>query len=163
MSAQKLPTSFWIFDFIFKVLPHLILFSLIIGLWEMAVSSGMITSIIIPRPSRIGSAIVKLYITEGTIYRHFFITLTESVVGFLIGGQRSYKLGRLFVAIGKFQTVCHPLCDSIERDTRHRAYSRHHSLVRVWDGIEDRSGCDYLVFSYLREYAHRTCSGGRGP
>jgi|TARA_B110000977_G_C11067865_1_gene488473 NitT/TauT family transport system permease protein len=104
MSAQKLPTSFWIFDFIFKVLPHLILFSLIIGLWEMAVSYGMITSIIIPRPSRIGSAIVKLYITEGTIYRHFFITLTESVVGFLIGASVAISLA-----------VCSSLSENFKR------------------------------------------------
>ena len=91
MSNPKLPTSFWAFDFLFKVLPHLVLFSVIIGLWEMAVSTGMITSIIIPRPSKIGVAIVKLYVTEGTIYRHFFITLTESVVGFLIGERSSLR------------------------------------------------------------------------
>ena len=91
MSAQKLPTSFWIFDFIFKVLPHLILFSLIIGLWEMAVSSGMITSIIIPRPSRIGSAIVKLYITEGTIVLNVTpgIALTPVIIAWFGYGMGS--------------------------------------------------------------------------
>ncbi len=92
MSDQKLPSSFWVIDFLFKILPHLILFAVIIGLWEMAVATGQITSIIIPRPSKIGAAIIKLYITEGTIYRHFFITLTESVVGFLIGASVAITL-----------------------------------------------------------------------
>ena len=104
MSDQKRPTSFRIFDFLFGFLPHLILFAVIIGLWEMAVVSGLITSIIIPRPSAIGSAIVKLYITEGTIYRHFFITLTEAVVGFLIGAGIAVSLA-----------VCSSLSETFKR------------------------------------------------
>ena len=85
MSEPTLPTSARVVELLFRALPHLGLFAVIIGLWEIAVATGMITSIIIPRPSAIGGAIVELYITKGTIYRHFFITLTESVVGFLIG------------------------------------------------------------------------------
>ena len=79
-------------DKLMLILPHLILFSVIIGLWEFAVAIGMITSIIIPRPSSIFGAIIELYITKGTIYRHFFITLTESVVGFLIGASIAINL-----------------------------------------------------------------------
>ena len=85
MSDPNVPTSARALDLLYRVLPHLGLFAVIIGIWEIAVVTGLITSIIIPRPSAIGSAIVELYITKGTIYRHFFITLTESVVGFLIG------------------------------------------------------------------------------
>jgi NitT/TauT family transport system permease protein len=72
-------------DRLLRFAPHLALFALLIGLWEAAVTSGLITSIMIPRPSAIGAAIIELYVTKGTIYKHFFITLTESVVGFLIG------------------------------------------------------------------------------
>ena len=68
-----------------RLLPHLALFLVIIAVWEIAVRTGLITSIIIPRPSAIMAAIVKLYITDGTIYPHFLITLTEAVTGFLIG------------------------------------------------------------------------------
>jgi NitT/TauT family transport system permease protein len=85
MTEQSLPKNARLLDFLYNILPHLALFAVLIGLWEIAVVTGMITSIIIPRPSAIGGAIVELYITKGTIYRHFFITLTESVVGFLIG------------------------------------------------------------------------------
>lgn len=69
----------------FRLLPHLALFLAVLAAWELAVMFGAITSIMIPRPSAIMGAIWELYVTEQTIYEHFFITLTEAVVGFLIG------------------------------------------------------------------------------
>jgi len=72
-------------SFVRRVLPHLLLFATLIGLWELAVRFGLINSIMVPSPSAIGLAIIELYIVKGTIYKHFFITLTESVVGFVIG------------------------------------------------------------------------------
>jgi NitT/TauT family transport system permease protein len=68
-----------------RLLPHLALLILILSLWELAVASGAVTSILVPRPSGIMGAIFKLYVTEGTIYEHFFLTLGEAVFGFLIG------------------------------------------------------------------------------
>ena len=75
-----------------RVLPHILLFLLIIGIWEAAVLGGFITSIMVPKPSSIGAAIIELYITQGTIYRHFFITLWESVAGFMIGAAVAISL-----------------------------------------------------------------------
>jgi NitT/TauT family transport system permease protein len=92
MADPNIPFSARAIDIAGRFLPHLVLFVVIIGLWEMAVATGLITSIIIPRPSAIGGAIVELYITKGTIYRHFFITLTESVLGFLIGATIAVSL-----------------------------------------------------------------------
>ena len=68
-----------------RALPHFALFALLIGLWELSVRLGLVNSIMVPEPSKIGAAIIDLYLIEGTIYKHFFITLTESVVGFIIG------------------------------------------------------------------------------
>jgi len=70
-----------------RVLPHLLLFAGLIAAWEAAVKMGLINSIMVPSPSAIGAAMLDLYVFEGTIYKHFFITLTESVVGFLIGAS----------------------------------------------------------------------------
>ncbi len=67
------------------LLPHLALFATLLILWEVAVRTGLITSIMIPEPSAIMGAIWELYVSERTIYEHFFITFTEAVVGFLIG------------------------------------------------------------------------------
>lgn len=68
-----------------RTLPHLLLLAGLLMLWEWLVASGTVTSILIPRPSAIAASIVRLYVTEGTIYEHFFITLGEAVFGFLIG------------------------------------------------------------------------------
>ncbi|MEZ7812243.1 MAG: ABC transporter permease [Paracoccaceae bacterium] len=92
MDDQIQSRSYRAIDQLMLILPHLILFAVLIGLWEAAVAIGLITSIIIPRPSSVFSAIIELYITKGTIYRHFFITLTESVVGFLIGAAIAISL-----------------------------------------------------------------------
>ncbi|HBS39684.1 ABC transporter permease [Planktomarina temperata] len=92
VSDQPIPLSGRILDIGVRFLPHFVLFAVIIGAWEISVATGLITSIIIPRPSAIWSAIVELYITEGTIYRHFFITLTEAVVGFAIGAGVAVSL-----------------------------------------------------------------------
>ncbi len=70
---------------LWRFLPHLALFGAVIAVWEIAVVTGVITTIMIPRPSAIAGAIWELYVTKGTIYKHFFITLTEAVLGFLIG------------------------------------------------------------------------------
>ena len=66
-------------------LPHLALLLVLVGIWEFLIVSGFVTSIMIPQPSSIIAAMIELYITEGTIYRHFFVTLSEAVLGFVIG------------------------------------------------------------------------------
>jgi NitT/TauT family transport system permease protein len=75
-----------------RLVPHLVLFAAILIIWEMSVRTGLITSIIVPAPSKIAAAIWELYVTKGTIYKHFFITLTEAVVGFVIGAGVAISL-----------------------------------------------------------------------
>jgi NitT/TauT family transport system permease protein len=75
-----------------RLVPHLALFGAIILIWEVMVRTGIITSIMIPSPSAIGAAIMKLYFVEGTIWRPFFITLTQAVLGFLIGAAVAISL-----------------------------------------------------------------------
>jgi NitT/TauT family transport system permease protein len=82
---MRRPSSYQIEIALVRFVPHFLLFLALLALWEIAVLTGLITSIIIPRPSAIIGAIVELYVTKGTIYGHFFITLTEAVVGFAIG------------------------------------------------------------------------------
>lgn len=88
-SADKLSKQS---PFLIRVLPHLALFAVLIALWELAVNVGWIESIMVPSPSSIGAAILELYIVKGTIYKHFFITLTEAVVGFIIGAAIAIAL-----------------------------------------------------------------------
>jgi NitT/TauT family transport system permease protein len=92
MSDETSSTPNRLMDAALRLLPHLVLFAILLGLWEAAAATGMITTIMIPRPSAIGGAIVELYVTQGTIYKHFFITLTEAVVGFAIGAAIAITL-----------------------------------------------------------------------
>lgn len=92
MSDETPPMPNRLMDAALRLLPHLVLFAILLGLWEVAVATGLITTIMIPRPSAIGGAIVELYVTKGTIYKHFFITLTEAVVGFIIGAAIAITL-----------------------------------------------------------------------
>jgi NitT/TauT family transport system permease protein len=75
-----------------SIAPHLVLFAALIAVWELSVRLGLVHSIMVPRPSAIGAAIVDLYLVEGTIWRHFFITLAEAVLGFLIGAAVAMAL-----------------------------------------------------------------------
>ena len=104
MSSQTVPRRFRYLDLGRRLLPHLLLFISIMLAWEAAVATGLITTIMVPRPSDIASAIVDLYITQGTIYRHFFITLSEAVLGFAIGA---------FIAVGL--AVCSSMSETFKR------------------------------------------------
>lgn len=85
MNQPSIPKAYRVESGLVRFLPHLALFLALLAVWELAVRTGLITSIIIPKPSAIMGAIVELYITKRTIYPHFLITLTEAVTGFLIG------------------------------------------------------------------------------
>lgn len=68
-----------------RVPRHVGVFAALIAVWELAGITGMLNEFLLPRPSRVAGALVGLYLTEGTIYRHAFVTLYETVAGFLIG------------------------------------------------------------------------------
>ena len=68
-----------------RIIPHLVLFLVLTGIWEFLVVIDVVASILVPRPSAILASIVELYVIKGSIYRHFLITLIEAVGGFLIG------------------------------------------------------------------------------
>lgn len=89
---------------LFSVLPHLGLFLVLVALWEAASRLGLTNSVMVPRPSAIAEAIYRLYVTEGTIYRHFFITMWEAVAGFMIGATVAITLA-----------VCSALSESFKR------------------------------------------------
>ncbi len=79
-------------DRLYRLAPHLLLLAVILALWETAVRTGVIDTIMVPKPSAIGAAFVELYITQRTIWSHFFITLGEAVFGFLIGAAIAIAL-----------------------------------------------------------------------
>jgi len=91
-----------------RMVPHLALFAGLIAIWEFAVHVGWIETIMVPSPSAIGAAIIELYFVKGTIYKHFFITLTESVVGFIIGAGIAIALSFASAASDVFRRYVSP-------------------------------------------------------
>ncbi|KAA9008232.1 ABC transporter permease [Histidinibacterium aquaticum] len=87
-----------------RALPHLLLLLALLPVWELAVSTGFITSILVPPPSEIIASIWELYVLDGTIYPHFLITLTETVAGFAIGAAVAITLA-----------VCSALSETFKR------------------------------------------------
>ena len=90
------------------LLPDLALFAALVALWELAVATGVIATIMIPRPSAIAGAIIELYVTQGTIWRHFFVTLTEAVVGFAIGAAVAVGVAVMSSLYGPFRRYVTP-------------------------------------------------------
>jgi len=104
MTETRPPKS----DLLIRLFPHLVLFLGLLGLWEGAVAFGFIKSIMIPQPSKIIGAIWELYVTEGTIYKHFMITLSEAVIGFLIGATIAVTIAVASSLSGVFRTYVSP-------------------------------------------------------
>lgn len=97
-------TLFWAV----RIFPHLVIFAGLLALWETAVAQGWITTIMIPRPSAIMGAIAELYVIEGTIWEHFFITLGEAVFGFLIGAVVAILLALFSSLSERFERYVSP-------------------------------------------------------
>lgn len=65
---------------------HLLVFAVLIALWEIGGEVGLIDTILLPQPHDIAAGIWELYVENRAIYRHFAITFYEAFVGFLVGG-----------------------------------------------------------------------------
>lgn len=61
----------------------IILFSIFI-LWEVAGDLKWIDPFLTSTPSRMAKSLVKIY-SEGTLFKHIFITCYETIIGFLLG------------------------------------------------------------------------------
>lgn len=68
-----------------RLFVHLAIAALIIAIWETASAVGLLSQLILPPPSKVWAALIKLYITTGQIYWHFYVTVFEALMGFAIG------------------------------------------------------------------------------
>lgn len=65
-------------------LSRILVLVLMLGLWELATTLGMLDPFIFSSPSRIAATIARLW-TNGNLLLHVGTTLLETVLGFLIG------------------------------------------------------------------------------
>jgi len=64
---------------------HLIIFTIVVGGWELLGVFGQLNDLILPAPSKIAVAFFDLYFVTGKIWWHFFVTMFEALAGFFIG------------------------------------------------------------------------------
>jgi NitT/TauT family transport system permease protein len=66
---------------------HLIVFIVFITIWETAVLNEWVSRLILPSPFDVVFAWWDLAIVRALIWKHFFVTLTEVTIGFLLGAS----------------------------------------------------------------------------
>jgi NitT/TauT family transport system permease protein len=78
----------------------ILIFLALLGLWEFLIRSLNVPAFIIPKPS---SVLLSLYngISSGLYFWHTFITLTEVILGFLIGAGIGFLIG-VGIAINRY-------------------------------------------------------------
>lgn len=85
--------------------PPVVLFALTIVIWTLGVRLAGIPSFIMPEPA----AIVSRFVSElATIVPAAFVTLTEAVGGFFVGGTAAVLLAILFVRFGWLEKSIYP-------------------------------------------------------
>lgn len=91
------PTSF----LVTRVLPPLLVLAALIAIWELASKSGQVNEIILPPPSEVFTAFIDM-LDEAYFWEATQVTMTETLVGFVIGVVLAWALGTL---IGTFDVI----------------------------------------------------------
>jgi NitT/TauT family transport system permease protein len=82
------------------ILSPLLFIIFVVG-WEWIVTALEVPRLILPPPSDVMESLINL-VTSGALFRHFGVTLYETVVGFLIGSTIGLVLG---VLVAQFKIV----------------------------------------------------------
>jgi NitT/TauT family transport system permease protein len=83
---------------------RIVLFGLLLGVWEVAVATDLVREIILPRPSEVIVNFVNT-VTSTAILPHLSITLQETLLGFLIGSVVGLGLAVIVVLAPKVTFV----------------------------------------------------------
>ena len=67
------------------VVRHLAIFAILIGAWEIGAHTGTIDPLVLPAPSAVVEAMWRLFVTQGNIWWHLFVTIGEVLAGFTAG------------------------------------------------------------------------------
>lgn len=87
---------------------HLLVFVLFIAFWETAVQREWVSKLILPSPFDVIAAWWDLAVVRGLIWKHFFVTLTEVVVGFVAGATFGLSIAILSAMNPTFRRLISP-------------------------------------------------------
>src|ERR1700741_3522392 len=82
------------FGFIRDWLPPMAIIAMVIGAWQFASTTGLVKEFVLPPPSRVVDAFIADW---DLIVKHARPTLTEALLGFMIGNTLAVSLSILFV------------------------------------------------------------------
>jgi NitT/TauT family transport system permease protein len=94
-----------------SVLPPLILLAAVVGLWHLSISVGWVNEFVVPYPWDVLTGVVGLFVdvvTGGPAAVHFFTTLNEIVVGFLLGSLIGLAIGAAMSASSLISGAIYP-------------------------------------------------------
>jgi NitT/TauT family transport system permease protein len=86
-------------------LARIVLFVVVVGLWQLGANANLFDPGIVPSPYAIGAHLLKITL-DGTLAFHAWITIQETVAGFLIGAIGGIVLG---FAIGRYPALAEVL------------------------------------------------------
>lgn len=78
-----------------RILTHSAIFLGIVIAWEIGVRTGALNKLFFPRPTDILASFFRIYITQGNIWRHLYVSLGLVFAGFAAGSILGIVLGSL--------------------------------------------------------------------
>ena len=105
---------------------------LIIAVWQAAVSGGLLSTHILPAPSDVLAAAVRLF-KNGELLRNMWVSFWRAMVGFVIGGGIGFAFG---LANG-LSRRCDAIFDSTLQMVRNIPHLALIPLVILWFGIDE--------------------------
>jgi len=93
---------------------HLIIFAVFLTIWEMANRTGIADPLLMPRPTDIVQSIWRIYVTQGNVWLHLWITFQEAMLGCAAGIVIGVSLGVAAVLSDSFRDFLKPYVILIE-------------------------------------------------
>jgi sulfonate transport system permease protein len=116
-----------------QIAPWLVPFGLIV-VWQILAQAGVITTRILPAPTQIIEAAIRL-LQSGELVRNVGISLWRALIGFIIGGGIGLSLG----VLNGINVTAERLLDSSLQMIRNIPHLAMIPLVILWFGIGDQA------------------------
>jgi NitT/TauT family transport system permease protein len=88
--------------------PCAIFVALVLASWQFASSNELVNELILPPPTEVADAFVELVQTD-YVWTHFMATLTNTVLGFLLGAGLAFVLASLMVMNSLIRRALYPV------------------------------------------------------
>ncbi len=85
-----------------RVVTHVAILAGLLALLELVTRTGIVDELLFPAPSAILESFVRIYYTQGNIWPHLWVTMTQVLAGFFVGSTLGILLA---IAAGMSETL----------------------------------------------------------